>query len=1095
MNSTTNTSNSMMWRSILQGAVGFALGAVVALIFLLLSRLIPLEKLLLRWIPEDQKFWGLLGIIFLALLTLTISGVLMGLVGGWTLWRIDDKAVRRRYLWAGGVAYGVGQLILLLFLLLLALASVVNNEPALHISRFLVLFGIFGLVYGLIAGFWLGLVSLGWRHFWRVWLAAAAGYTAGGLMLGLMVWLAAHAADREMRLLGLLALLVGILAIFAAGGAALGWVYHWVAERRAAQGGIPMRMSPGWMIVGIVVLALFGVLVFRVSKTLVQFVTVKEGSLSEVIGLSTTGVAWSDTLRMDAGANEPVSDPAMAGGAGSMAVLAWAQGGDIFLSQGEVASGDVQAVWGTVQNVTLNPATPSGQPRAAALADGSWAVVWVEGGETPAIWYNECGREACGTAVKLAQPDAPVCAGGELKYPALAIDAQGNRLVAWQEGESGLAFSAWGPDQAIPAGPTGCLAAGPVQGALSLSAAGDGVFSLAYSDGVTVYTNRFADSTWQAEAESIGSGSTPTAFHDRERGLHLAWCGGDRALVYQAPDNVLQQVATPQCIGRPVLAQDADGRIHLAWYSDQVVKSSGVIDSGHFIFESILQDGTLTEPAIAARLAGAAQPALANDANGTLYLAWVGGEDNATVIQQATQVDYECLEPPRTTADQAILESIIAGGMIPEGEIPYCGNRFERIAFLPEPPPSIKQPATPYGAFDTLDALVASARYEVLFTVMEYQGDQNTDSPGFKLAEATYDLYQRVHANPQEFPRGMTVRILLGNYPNLATFEWGDQIYYVLDDLKAAGLPTMYDPELGWKVEIANFDGQFPHGHTKFVVVDGQTAISNGYNYSYLHLDKEHSSGLGESLIDLGLQISGPVAQSTLANYDDLWDGANQLVCENLDPPGGDWDEVCEWQTAAATHVPEVLKYYLPGENEAAFSLLRTAAHPLADQAVPAAIRSAKKSLDFFQVNFSMDIICWLNLVNPSFCTFEDHALPYMEAIVDAVEQNRVPTRVIFTDLNSNGIENFIATDVLRAELERRGLSDLVEIRYWPERMHAKAILVDGETLIIGSQNMHYSSFGDNGLTELDQSTDNAEAIRTFMEAFEFWWEQSLPVE
>ena len=31
----------------------------------------------------------------------------------------------------------------------------------------------------------------------------------------------------------------------------------------------------------------------------------------------------------------------------------------------------------------------------------------------------------------------------------------------------------------------------------------------------------------------------------------------------------------------------------------------------------------------------------------------------------------------------------------------------------------------------------------------------------------------------------------------------------------------MVDPEIGWRLEFANFPGAYPHSHTKFVVIDG----------------------------------------------------------------------------------------------------------------------------------------------------------------------------------------------------------------------------------------------------------------------------------
>jgi hypothetical protein len=46
---------------------------------------------------------------------------------------------------------------------------------------------------------------------------------------------------------------------------------------------------------------------------------------------------------------------------------------------------------------------------------------------------------------------------------------------------------------------------------------------------------------------------------------------------------------------------------------------------------------------------------------------------------------------------------------------------------------------------------------------------------------------------------------------------------------------------------------------------------------------------------------------------------------------------------------------------------------------VIAALSSASQSIDAMQVNFSADLICWLELVAPGYCTFEENALPWMK--------------------------------------------------------------------------------------------------------------------
>jgi phosphatidylserine/phosphatidylglycerophosphate/cardiolipin synthase-like enzyme len=63
----------------------------------------------------------------------------------------------------------------------------------------------------------------------------------------------------------------------------------------------------------------------------------------------------------------------------------------------------------------------------------------------------------------------------------------------------------------------------------------------------------------------------------------------------------------------------------------------------------------------------------------------------------------------------------------------------------------------------------------------------------------------------------------------------------------------MSDPDIGWTLEVANFTGSWPHGHTKMVVIDGKTAIAAGFNYQHKHQSKNHPSGKGKDDFDLVL--------------------------------------------------------------------------------------------------------------------------------------------------------------------------------------------------------------------------------------------------
>jgi len=144
-------------------------------------------------------------------------------------------------------------------------------------------------------------------------------------------------------------------------------------------------------------------------------------------------------------------------------------------------------------------------------------------------------------------------------------------------------------------------------------------------------------------------------------------------------------------------------------------------------------------------------------------------------------------------------------------------------------------------------------------------------------------------------------------------------------------------------------------------------------------------------------------------------------------------------------------------------------------------------------VNFSADLICWLEIVAPDFCTFDENALPWMKALVDTIDQNHTRVRVIVENANSNGIENRIGYQLLQDELTRRGLNEYVELRFFDGRVHTKSALIDSQLLFVGSQNFHYSSFGPSGLLEFVTATESSEAIQAYQEMFDYYWELAIP--
>jgi phosphatidylserine/phosphatidylglycerophosphate/cardiolipin synthase-like enzyme len=612
-----------------------------------------------------------------------------------------------------------------------------------------------------------------------------------------------------------------------------------------------------------------------------------------------------------------------------------------------------------------------------------------------------------------------------------------------------------------------------------------------------ITVRQYQDSNWDSTILLEDTGYAPVLYLDKKGEIHAAWCGDDDLIRYQSLSNALsatEQIDFPKCSERPALSKDGYGRIHLLWRADEVANNQDVISKGNFLYESIRLDGGWSEPALIVQPGESGPPVVVTDDVNDLQIAWI---DASAGIQHATQPFYTCDESTGSYLGDAILAVATSGLYRPADEaVPFCQNQFVEFLHLPKSDPAFSdQESTIFGGFDNVADQIRDTDFEVLFATMEWMKDENQDSPGMLFARAVTDLYEKVKSNPQHYPKGVTVRVLLGNYPEIATFTWGEQVWNVMDVLQKAGLPEMENAELGWKVELANYDGQIPHSHTKFVVVDGEVVTASGFNYSYLHLPETHPSGQGVSLVDLGLEMQGPVAQQALAEYDDLWDGSDLVLCPNLNPPDGNWANHCDFGVAEATHVPEALLYHPTSRDNFAFSLLRTSTRPEGDDAIEAVIRSAQETIDIFEVSFSLKLYCTLGVVMEGFCSMDD-ALQFTHALADVMEENGVKIRVLVTDVNMNGMENKVAIDVMQDELARRGISDQAELRYYVGRMHPKALLADDKLLIVGSQNFHYSAWGDDaGLAEYSLATDDPEAIAEFQRTFEYFWEQGIPVD
>ncbi|WKZ30825.1 MAG: phospholipase D-like domain-containing protein [Candidatus Dojkabacteria bacterium] len=542
------------------------------------------------------------------------------------------------------------------------------------------------------------------------------------------------------------------------------------------------------------------------------------------------------------------------------------------------------------------------------------------------------------------------------------------------------------------------------------------------------------------------------------------------------------------CLSTPQYDEEAGG-VHIVWIS-QDVEGTNFTEGTDIIYEATF-NGTWSDQMVVYAADEISELKLTYSDG--LWLSWV--EEGTT--SWAFQPVYACDSGNLSRLDKVLYNAITEKNFYTiDSFIPYCGNSYNSIVYLPNPVSrDSKQQISLNGSYDEMAKLTREAKYEVLFTTMEWVADDEGLSPGAVYAAAIADLYNSVKENPEQYPKGMDVKILLGNYPEVNNREWGQQIFNVLEDLHNAGLYTFSDPEIGWNLEVANFDGTWPHGHTKFIVVDGKEVIASGFNYSYLHLAINHPSLKGLGMADMGLHMTGPVAQNAMVVYDDLWDGSSQIDCPHYrEELPIYWEYTCDFAPAEVRHIEEVKRFAVTEDDETSFSLFRNKEYKEADHAVAAALGAAEESVDIFHVNFSLEVICDVGIVLKDFCDF-DNALPWMESLVESIDEEDVKVRIIVEKSAMNGMENKIGLKAFYDELKRRGVEDNVEIKFYSGKMHAKSTLIDDELLIIGSQNMHYSAWGKSGLTEYSLSTSNDEAIKDYQETFEEYWDEGIPAE
>lgn len=450
----------------------------------------------------------------------------------------------------------------------------------------------------------------------------------------------------------------------------------------------------------------------------------------------------------------------------------------------------------------------------------------------------------------------------------------------------------------------------------------------------------------------------------------------------------------------------------------------------------------------------------------------------APLPASASNLSTVICPPPTDPLELAVWRVTTAGGR-PDLS---CGNSFVEYQRVP------RGPGTPIDAFDQIAAQVREAKNEVLLASMEWHAGEGR--PGWTFALAVRDLYLRVRADPAAYPQGMTVRLMLGNFPDLLRSDWATLPLALVRDLRTLGVPFQ-DKQAGWSLSVLNYR-YFPHSHVKLHIIDGRDITVAGFNFTDTHLPQSAQSSALHDLHDLGLRMTGPVAQDGVAAFDDLWRHSQQVRCPAEVRPEQVGTACTLGDPDPPSHPAAARQAVMTGEAQA-FMLSRRPGFDLADRAHLSLLGAATTQIDLMQATFSPLLSCWYGYLTPDDCTYD--TLPvYLRAVVDAIGRG-VRVRVLMVDYGIDRDPNRSGAALIRLMARQLGKEDLFEARYVTYAMHTKALTVDGRMVLAGSMNFHFSAWGNLGLAEAALATSDPGAVQQQQHSFDdVWANHSRPV-
>ena len=301
-------------QNFLTGAAGYLAGAAAAFVLTWVASMLGLVGWLVRLVEETQPLISLLAIPVFAGLVLALAGGLLGGMGGWSLGKILGIERKRRQVIGSAIAFAITfSVFVLVFLLLIGFIGIYNNFTTNQIEQYGLVFGLVWMVFGLLTGILLALLSLRLRNTWSVILASTLGFGIGGVIMGILVRTVNPTAGFQTTpILTWIVLILALAFPFALGGGAMGIAYGRLGKRLAEKGQAAEVVQPSaWqtgILAGIGIVA--ALIILGNLGHVAEFLRIKPGNLQSQIAPVTDGVHWSEAIPYSEGLGpyEPPED-------------------------------------------------------------------------------------------------------------------------------------------------------------------------------------------------------------------------------------------------------------------------------------------------------------------------------------------------------------------------------------------------------------------------------------------------------------------------------------------------------------------------------------------------------------------------------------------------------------------------------------------------------------------------------------------------------------------------------------------------------------------------------------------------------------------